>query len=69
MEANAEAFTVIPAMASLVLAIFLAFYSLQFTDASTRKFLFTVALSLFYAGIIFAACWTVYWGIYRKIPS
>jgi len=67
MEANAETFTVIPAMASLVLSIFLAFYSLQLPDPTARNLLFITALSLFYAGILLALGWAVYWGIYRKI--
>jgi len=54
-------------MASLVLSIFLAFYSLQLPDPTARNLLFIVALSLFYAGILLALGWAVYWGIYRKI--
>jgi len=64
MAYRTEAITVLPAIILFALSSYLAFFS-QMVDSSAQKALLTIALGLFFGGLVLAVCWGYYWGIQK----
>jgi len=60
--------TLIPALASIFVAIYLSIIVLTTTDPVMKKLLLSVAVGVFFGGVAVAFCWMLYWAGYGRNP-
>ena len=66
MYFRGEVLTLVPSVAMFVIAIYSSILMLYVVnDADNLRLLSFFSLCFYYAGIVFAVCWFVYWGMYR----
>jgi len=68
MPFKMQAVTLIPAFASVMVAIYLSIISLTTTDPIMKRLLVSVAVGFFFGGVTVALCWMLYWAVYEKNP-
>jgi len=68
MSFKIESVTLIPALALVLIAIFLSFFSVITFDSLLKERLLWFALSFFIGGVMMVICWMLYQAIHKRLP-
>jgi len=66
MSFKIQAATLIPALISIMVAVYLSMIALFTDDPVLKKLLVSIAVGLFFGAVIMGLCWMAYWVIRRK---
>lgn len=68
MSFKIESVTLIPALALVLIAIFLSFFSVITIDSLLKERLLWFALSCFIGGVMMVICWILYQATRKRLP-
>jgi len=66
MSFKIQAVTLLPALISIMVAVYLSIIALFTDDPTLKKLLVSIAVGLFFGAITMGLCWMAYWVIRRK---
>jgi len=69
MPLKPETITLLPALLLFVISSYMAFLTFQIVDSSAQRMLLTLALSLFFGGLVLVASWGYYWMIHKRFRN
>jgi len=66
MSFKIQAATLIPALISIMVAIYLSMIALFTDDPVLKQLLVSIAVGLFFGAVTMGLCWMAYWAIRKK---
>lgn len=68
MPSKIQVVTLIPALFSIMISVYLSIIVITTTDPVMKKLLMVIAVAIFFGGVTVAICWMLYWAAYGKNP-